>query len=295
MKPGAPPDLKQTQELFWALITAPEGVRAAIDAPSGRGRRIDPAQVDAVFAGDEHLPAVERLDIYANMYFFRLLDCLAEDFPKLRAALGPERFHNLVTDYVLQHPSEHPSLRYLGRRLPEFVAGHAPSAGLPFLADLARLEWTRAGVFDAPDSATLTRAALARLPQESVGESRFRFVPAFALLRFDHEVVRYWRALDEAEADAGAADPAAVPHPARRKTAARVWRKDLVVYHAGLDEEEAHALELGLQGETLGRICQVLAAGLSPAQATERAGRMIQAWIEDGILADCGPNASLQR
>lgn len=290
MKPGAPPDLKGTQELFWALITAPEGVRASIDRSSGKGRGIDPASIDAVFAGDDRLPAVERLDIYANMYFFRLLDCLAEDFPKVRAALGPERFHNLVTDYVLRHPSEHPSLRYLGRKLPEFVAGHEPSSGFPFLGDLARLEWTRAEVFDAPDSTTLSRAALSRLPQESVGEARFRFVPAFALLRFDHEVVRYWRALDDA--GAAPADPAAVPHPARRKTAARVWRKDLVVYHAGLDEEETHALELALQGETLGRICQVLAAGLSPAQATERAGRMIQAWIEDGILADCGPGSS---
>ena len=293
MKPGTPPDLKRTQELFWDLITAPEGVRAAIDQPSG-GRSFDPASIDALFAGDEALPAVERLDIYANMYFFRLLDCLAEDFPKVRAALGPERFHNLVTDYVLRHPSEHPSLRYLGRRLPEFVRGHEPSAGFPFLADLARLEWTRSEVFDAPDAAPLSRAALARLPQESAGEARFRFIPAFALLRFDHEVVRYWRALDEAGSGAdGAAAEQGIPHPARRKTAARVWRKDLVVYHAGLDEEEAHALELALQGETLGRICQVLAAGLSPAQATERAGRMIQAWIEDGILADCGPNTSL--
>jgi hypothetical protein len=294
VKADGPLDLKATQELFWALITAPEGVRAVIDDPSGRGS-IDRASVDALFAGDEGLPAIERLDIYANMYFFRLLDCLAEDFPKVRAALGPERFHNLVTDYVLRHPSEHPSLRHLGRRLPEFIKNHEPAAGFPFLADLARLEWTRADLFDAADAPPLSRSALARLPQESAGEARFRFIPAFALLRFDHDVVRYWRALDEAGAgtDAAASGRITLPHPVRRRTAARVWRKDLVVYHAGLDEEEAHALELALQGETLGRICQVLAAGRSAAQATERAGRTIQAWIEDGILAEIGPGSSL--
>jgi len=68
--------------------------------------------------------------------------------------------------------------------------------------------------------------------------------------------------------------------------------KDLLVVRRLRDEEEAHALELALQGETLGRICQVLAAGRSPAQATERAGKLIQAWIEDGILAECGPGSS---
>ena len=285
MKTDGPLDLKRTQELFWTLITAPEGVRAAIDGLSGRGS-IDEASINALFAGDEQLPAVERLDIYANMYFYRLLDCLAEDFPKVRAAIGPERFHNLVTDYVLRHPSEHPSLRFLGRRLPEFIRDHEVAAGFPFLADLARLEWARADVFDAPDAAPLSREALARLPQERAGESRFTLIPAFALLRFDHEVVRFWRALDEAGA-APAAAPArgSISLPARRRTAARVWRKDLVVYHASLDDEEVLCLELAQAGETLGRICQVLAAGRSPAQATGRAGRMIQTWLEDGILA----------
>lgn len=276
-------DLRHTQELFWTLITAPEGVRAAIDGLSGRGA-IDEAAINALFAGDARLPAVERLDIYANMYFYRLLDCLAEDFPKVRAAVGPAHFHNLVTDYLLRHPSEHPSLRFLGRRLPEFIRDQPPAAEFPFLADLARLEWARADVFDAADAVPLSRAALARLPQERAGESRFTLIPAFALLRLDHEVVRFWRALDEA---GPGHDP--VPPPARRSTAARVWRKDLVVYHASLDEEEALCLELAQAGETLGRICQVLAAGRSPAKATERAGKMIQTWLEDGILAGVGP------
>ncbi|MBI1951474.1 MAG: putative DNA-binding domain-containing protein [Acidobacteria bacterium] len=294
MNAGGPFDLRRTQELFWTLITAPEGVRAAIDGLSGRGS-IDEASINALFAGDERLPAVERLDIYANMYFYRLLDCLAEDFPKVRAAVGPERFHNLVTDYVLRHPSEHPSLRFLGRRLPEFIRDHQQvAADFPFLADLARLEWARADVFDAPDAAPLSREALASLPQERAGESRFTLIPAFALLRFDHDVIRFWRALDDAGSVPAAAPdggPAAAPPrgsiapPARRSAAARVWRKDLVVHHASLDDEEMLCLELAQAGEPLGRICQVLAAGRSPAQATGRAGRMIQAWLEDGILA----------
>jgi len=309
---GGSPDLRRTQELFWALITAPEGVRPAVEELGRRGV-VDERGIDDLFAGDRGLPALERLDIYANMYFYRLLDCLAEDFPKVLAALGPARFHNLITDYLLRHPSEHPSLRHLGRRLPEFLAAHPLAAEFPWAPDLARLDWARADLFDAPDAAPLSRDALAGLPQDRAGEARFTLVPAFALLRFDREIVRYWRRLEESGAGAGddraehgratgnaarektEADDAAARGPGggdrhappkRRRTAARVWRRDFVVYHRGIDEDEALCLDLVRAGQSIARICQGLAAGRSVTQATERAGRMIQGWLDDGILAD---------
>ena len=311
MSAGGSPDLRRTQELFWALITAPEGVRPAVEELGRRGV-VDERGIDDLFAGDRGLPALERLDIYANMYFYRLLDCLAEDFPKVLAALGPARFHNLITDYLLRHPSEHPSLRHLGSRLPVFLASHPLSVEFPWVSDLARLDWARADLFDARDAVPLSRDALARLPQDRAGEARFSIVPAFALLRFEHEVVRYWRRLEESdvqgrddqtahgratgnaarertEADA-APDGKREGHdrpdpPKRRNTAARVWRKDFVVYHRSLDEDEVRCLELARAGESIARICQGLAAGRSVAKATERAGRMIQGWLDDGILA----------
>ena len=312
MKSGTSTDLRSTQELFWTLITAPEGVCTAVEDLGRRGL-LEARAIDDVFKGDGDLPAVERLDIYANMYFYRLLDCLAEDFPKVLAAVGPERFHNLITDYLLAHPSEHPSLRYLGRRLPGFIAGHPLAAEHPWLADLARLDWARADLFDAADATPLSRDALARLPQERAGEARFTIVPAFALLRFDHDVVRFWRRLEDDAAGvhregashgratgnaarettvidaspARAQDVGAHPgRPRRRPTAARVWRRDFVVYHRSIDEDEVVCLESVRAGDSIAHICQRLSAGRSVAKATERAGRMVQGWLDDGILAD---------
>src|SRR6266571_3203730 len=66
-------DLRQTQQLFWALITAPEGARPAAENLLRRGT-VAPGEIDAIFSGDDRLPALERIDIYANMYFYRLLD-----------------------------------------------------------------------------------------------------------------------------------------------------------------------------------------------------------------------------
>lgn len=203
---GSPtaPALTRTEGLFWDLITAPEGVGPGLETLVRDGRAAA-EDLETMIAGDDRLPAAERLDIYANMYFFRLHDCLREDFPRLATALGGDRFHNLATDYLLARPSENPSLRYLGRRLPDYLAGHALAQESACLVDLARLEWTRADLFDAADARPLTREDLARLSQEAAGDLPLRAVPAFRLLRLDHDAARLWRELRDREA-AGASE-----------------------------------------------------------------------------------------
>ena len=303
MKHG-PIDLKRTQNLFWELISAPEGVRAALD---GSSRSSLPA-VDEVFAGDERLAAVDRVDIYANMYFYRLLDALREDYPRVETAIGGRAFHNLVTDYLLRHPSGHPSLRYLGSFLPEFLRSHAMLNEYRYLADLAALEWARVDIFDAPDTTPATRDDLARLPQEKAGEARLRLIPAFRLERYDHDVVRLWRELRDPEAieeqnrgtEGNAAlegqdhfTPARGPRELKKtRIAARIWRSEFIVYHKGIAEEEAHCLELTREGASLERICQVLAAGRSPERATERVGKILQSWLDDGLVAEISISGS---
>jgi hypothetical protein len=301
-------DLRRGQELFWTLITSPKGVRAAIE-DLRRSEGLDESSWSHLFAGDGRLPAIERLDIYANMYFYRLLDCLGEDFSKVRAAVGPDRFENLIADYLERHPSENPSLRFLGRRLPEFIASHSISSDFPWLSDLARLEWARADIFDAVDVEPLSREGLARLPQDRAGEARFSLIPALAVVPFKYEVVRLWRLLDEAEADeqdahgpatGNAAHDGGDPHghcrhaevqqerldpPALRSCVARIWRQNFAIHHCSIDADEAHGLELVRSGESLARICQALAAGRSVSKATARAGRLLQTWLDDGLIA----------
>lgn len=308
---AAEPDLRRTQQIFWSLITAPEGVRAALEELRRRGALAE-RDLETIFAGDGRLPVVDRLDIYANMYFFRLLDCLAEDFPRVHAAVGSDRFHNLITDYLLRHPSEHPSLRHLGEHLPAFLQDHALRSEFPYIADLARLDWAHVQAFDAPDSPCLTREELALLPPERAGEARLRLIPAFDLLRLEYDIVRIWRDLEAsraagravgdreaagacaagtdsrspgAESSARVAEPRGPGAARRRATRVRVWRQAFVVYHRSVGEEEARCLELVRGGESLGRLCQQLAAGRDPGRATERVGRILQGFIEDGILA----------
>src|SRR5262245_26528792 len=125
--------LSETQQLLWSLITAPEGVAKALGSVD-RGAAWAMALGQTV-RSDDRMTAVERLDVYANMYFFRLLDVLKADYPAVLAVTGEAGFHNLVTDYLLVHFPCHPSLRYAGSKLAEFLTDHCQTNDHPFLPD----------------------------------------------------------------------------------------------------------------------------------------------------------------
>ena len=84
-----PTQLKELQSLLYRLITAPSGVAEGLVAE----RSLGAGGLEAIVRGDDRLSAEARVDIYANMYFYRILDALKEDFPATRAVLGGDNFH----------------------------------------------------------------------------------------------------------------------------------------------------------------------------------------------------------
>ncbi|MGH7857796.1 MAG: HvfC/BufC family peptide modification chaperone, partial [Candidatus Binatia bacterium] len=242
--------LNHTQRIFFELITAPEGVRQGLDSLADRERRL-PQGLEGLIAGDERLSAIARLDVYANMYFYRILDILKEDFPAVLAVVGDVRFHNLVTSYLIEHPSTHPSVRYLGRQLASFIARHDLSKEWPWLADLARLEWAILEAFDGPDAEPLDAARLRELPPERWASARFRFAPTLQVVKATAPVHVVWSRANEGEPfSAIEAEP----------TNLRVWRKDLGVLHRVIPAVELAALEAVLAGEDFGGACEAVAA-----------------------------------
>ena len=277
------PDLRGVQELFWKLITAPEGVAQGA-AELRREGALESEDLSFLVPPHQTLRSTDRLDIYADMYFHRLHDCLAEDFPALRAHLGHARFHNLVTDYLLGHPSTHFSLRELGRALPDFLASHARGREFPALADLARLEWARVDVFDDADAVPLSREEV--LERGASAPERFGLVlvTAARLLRVDASVLPLWKQLD---AEKGANSAAG---PRRESCAVRVWRKGFSIFHVSMQPDEERCLAALASGSlSLAELGEIL-AGAQPSEVTEtrlaeRFAALLDLWTRDEILA----------
>jgi hypothetical protein len=272
------PNLADTQQLLWRLIAAPEGVARALEELSGTERLLA-GGLESVVRSDERLGAVERLDVYANMYFYRLLDCLKEDYPALAVVLGKGRFHDLITDYLLAHPSDHPSVRFVGRHLPAFVASHGVLAERADLADLARLEWAHLDAFDAPDAAPIAADRLSALPPSAWAELRLRVTPSLRVLELGFAVLAVRDAVDR-----GAEPPAASEQPG----AVRVWRRDHRVRHREMDAAEARALSLVASGGRFAEVCEGVAAATGPDDAAAANAALVARWIGDGLIVGLG-------
>jgi Putative DNA-binding domain len=250
--------LADTQALFHAAVTRVEGDRSL--------------EVERCFTGSRDLPAAERLEIYADMYLWRLVDALREDYPKLAALLGDERFYALAEAYVREHPSHHHDLGRLGVHLPAFLRAH-PDPGRPDLADLAALEWARSEVFFEAETEPARQDALAALSPEEFLEARLRLAPALRVLAVEHDAVGLWRALEHGE-------PA--PPPAPGIHAMAVWRSRFEVFHTALELDEATALEAVASGDPLSRVC---AAFAGREDATRAAFAAMTSWFDEGWIA----------
>jgi hypothetical protein len=268
------PTLAELQRRFFELVTGPEGVAKELAR-----RGLSAGAVAAIIAGDGRASAVERLDVYANMYFFRILDVLRADYPKLVAVVGDDAFHDLATDYLQAHPSRHPSLRFVGAALPTFVATHALSRERPWLAALAALEWARVDVFDRADVAPLTRDALAITAPEDFATLPLVPVPASALVPAAWTIEETWRAIEEDRA------PAA-PTPAEAGHALLIWRRGVTVHHRAVAPAERRALDLLLGRTTFGALCTALGDEVdSEEDAAARAVALLGHWLADELLA----------
>jgi hypothetical protein len=271
------PDLLTLQTLMSRLIRAPEGVARGAEDLVDTGE-LPSGDLSFMIEPNDRMTETQRLDVYANMYFYRLHDCLCEDFPKTRERLGPTHFNNLVTDYLLAHPPTHYSLREVGRALPEFLAGHAPTDEFAAICDLAALEWARVDVFDEADAPALDRDALVRVSADAPETTFIRAVPAIRLLQIDEAALYRWESPDAGHA------------PSSRDAQPRsivVWRKGFAVHHRPAVPDETHCLEaLTARDLSLADLAELLLAHDRSAEETaERFAALLELWLADGLLS----------
>ena len=260
--------MKTTQSLLLKLITAPEGVEKALQESPGTVLPI---------RGDSLLSSVERLDIYANMYFYRIRDSLKEDFPAVLKILGKIGFHNLITEYLFVSPSTHYSLRYAGQHLPRYLKRHRLLKKYPYLAELAELEWALLNAFDAPNSKVLAKEDLKAVTPEEWSHLRFHFIPSIQVFEFSYPVGQIRdRALRGKK----------VPSFRKKKTRLLVWRRNFKVCFRDTDELESKILYRLGQETFFGDLCHRLSRRPGGKSAPIILARYLQTWIREGLLAE---------
>lgn len=85
--------------------------------------------------------ARKRLNIYLNNSRIMQVEALASTYPAIRRLVGADFFDNMSVLYSEAYPLSCGDLREVGSCLPEFIQEFAPLSALPYMGDVARLEW----------------------------------------------------------------------------------------------------------------------------------------------------------
>jgi hypothetical protein len=246
------PPLRELQRYFWdAIASAPGELRASPELL----RLVSPSTT---------LDPAGRLAIYADMYWHRLHDVLAEDFACTAQLLGADAFADVARAYLRCRPSEEPSIARVGEAFAAFLERHPPHGAPQYAAALAALEWARVAAFDTPDATPLALAQLLDLPPEAWPQLALVPAPSLTVHDLDWPVQRLL-------------DPGFAGTIDETPTTVRVWRNGWLVCHASVDAVERPALRLLCAGATFGEIG---AACSEP----EIAAALLARWLEDGIV-----------
>jgi hypothetical protein len=131
----------------------------------------------------------ERFAVYRNNRVVSLLSALEARFPATRNIVGEEFFKAAARRYIADEPPRSPIMMFYGDAFPAFLAHFEPARGVPYLADVARLEAARTRAYHAADATPLTREALASGAPEVLVEARFTLHPSLEIVPSSYPVV----------------------------------------------------------------------------------------------------------
>jgi hypothetical protein len=183
-------------------------LQAAFAAHVGGDDRTD---LVAAVVGDT-IPAEARLRVYRHHVSHSLSAALAATFPTVQALVGEGFFRSLAQGFVAETLPTQPVLAEYGAGFPVFVAAQEPAHDLPYLADIARLDWALNVAFHSPEGRRLAAADLAGIAAEQLPSVSIALPEGASLIHSRYPIDRIWQtsqpgaSADTVELDAGRAD-----------------------------------------------------------------------------------------
>jgi len=273
-------------------------MRPLVDGSINR-RWIDGSNMSAFAARfikpNNRLTSAERLEIYNQQYWFRLLDSLCEDFAGLHAVLGEDRFAELCVAYLEKYASNSFTLRNLGSRLYQFVCEdfcRFTAKEKRLVLDFIIFEWSEIVAFDGPECIALDGKTL---EGRSTSDIRLELQPHISVLALDYAVDNFLLDLKKGTHErtlvsaTGGRYKKNVRHrrPKRQSIFVVIHRQDNSVYYKRLDRVEYIVLSAIQSGACLTDACAAASDQLtgSSANIATTIGRLqssFSTWVKLG-------------
>lgn len=171
-----------------------------------------PPSLLAEIYGDRKGRADERLAVYRNTVQLGLLSALRITYPITQELVGEEFFAACVAYFVADHFPKAAYLNDYGAEFSDFLRTFEPATILPYLPDVAALEWQIAQSFNAQDVASLSAEAFSQLSEAEQESLRFQPHPVVKRILLHYPAEGIWQAVRNKD-DAALADLELRPNP----------------------------------------------------------------------------------
>ena len=240
------------------------------------------ALLNGVTAGRQLMPGVmfsepeavveRRLAAYRRNVNGNWRSALASTYPVVAQLLGQQRFRQLADRYSADYPSGSGDLNAYGHDLAMFLEESPLRLELPYLPDMARLEWALLVAYGAVDDPAFDLAALAAVPVARHADVLIGVWAGTALIESPWSLVDLWQAHQLAKNDRDAV-LAGIDISSPLKCRGLVVRSEGRVSVLTLGAGEAVFLRALQSGQPLGQaivMAMKAADGFNPAVALHR-------------------------
>jgi hypothetical protein len=231
--------------------------------------------IDALYS---QAPCDAGVEVYRRNMLANLGNSLEATFPVVLRLVGEDFFREAARQFIRAHPSHSGDLNEYGEDFAAFLASYPHAQSLPYLPDVARLEWACQESEQAADGTPLDLASLGSVPPESYPRIRFALHPAVRLLQSSHPIEAIWSA-NQAQRDG-------TPERDEGPDAVVVSRDEGVVGVKVVDEHEWKFLHALAIGSTLEQASAALDAQSAAQFLAEALARLVREGIIGGFSID---------
>lgn len=188
--PQPPDTLKSTQEWFAKVITNRLGKNDTIQ-PTLEGIFIAEEAIRYITPSPTLRPH-QRMQIYNQQYWWRLLNTLHANFPLVTRLFGYSAFNEKIgIPYLLHCPPNHWSLNVIGERLPNWVLENYKEPDRWLIYHAASLDWAFTASFVSPQLPPLDLIALSQDKPEHLLSYTFYLQPHLYLFTWKYDLLNF--------------------------------------------------------------------------------------------------------
>jgi hypothetical protein len=266
-------NLQTLERWMQAVVMHPEGAEAGVQARAARSLLAKAAHdPESVVLPSKNLTSLERLGIYAHMYYARLIEVMEGEYPTTRQLIGEHAFAAACRRFIAKNPSRTRTLNTLSVKFPDFLVKALPRTARNGLAvDVARIERAMEDVFDAPRAEPMTAAQFAAIGAGDWNRTKLRVNPALVLLTLRYPATATRTALRRGEKPR-------LPKP--RATHVIVFRRGFQVFRRDQEPEQWKLLQALVAGKPLGAAVRasIRGGGARAERVAKRLGKWFEEW-----------------